>query len=206
MKLYKHYKNKYYRLKGYVRHSETLEEMALYDCLYANELGQAWVRPKELFHGNHEGRPRFAEIPLEIEMQTHVGSDQIENLDRLSHQVFGNSKRDDLISRLQGRSALVQFAKVENQMVGFKAGYELIPKVFYSWLGGVLPEFRKLGIAQDLMAAQHEWCRKQGYELIQTKSQNQFPAMISLNLRNGFQIIGTEQGSSGLKVLMEKRC
>ena len=61
--LYRHYKGKMYRVKGVVRHSETLEEMVYYECLYDNDLGTEWVRPKALFLSEVEIdgalRPRF---------------------------------------------------------------------------------------------------------------------------------------------------
>lgn len=47
--IYKHYKNKNYKVIGLAHHSETLEEFIVYECLYPNEMGQLWVRPKELF-------------------------------------------------------------------------------------------------------------------------------------------------------------
>lgn len=46
---YRHYKNKPYKALGIVRHSETQEEMALYEALYPNESGAIWVRPLEMF-------------------------------------------------------------------------------------------------------------------------------------------------------------
>lgn len=49
--VYEHYKGKRYRVYGVCRHSETLEELVHYECLYENELGKMWVRPKELFLG-----------------------------------------------------------------------------------------------------------------------------------------------------------
>lgn len=62
---YRHYKNKPYKAIGIVRHSETLEEMALYEALYPNESGQFWVRPLEMFLNDvevgGERRPRFAD-------------------------------------------------------------------------------------------------------------------------------------------------
>ena len=48
---YRHYKDKPYRALGLCRHSETLEELVLYEALYPNELGSLWVRPKEMFEG-----------------------------------------------------------------------------------------------------------------------------------------------------------
>ena len=47
--IFEHYKGKKYKVHGMVRHSETLEEMVYYECLYENELGRMWVRPVELF-------------------------------------------------------------------------------------------------------------------------------------------------------------
>lgn len=47
--LYRHYKGKMYRIHGTARHSETLEEVVIYECLYENALGSMWVRPKGMF-------------------------------------------------------------------------------------------------------------------------------------------------------------
>ena len=65
--LYRHYKGKMYRVTGIARHSETLEELAVYECLYDNDLGRHWVRPKKMFLEKvqtAEGLvPRFAFVP-----------------------------------------------------------------------------------------------------------------------------------------------
>jgi hypothetical protein len=45
--LYQHYKGKFYQVIGVARHSETLEEMVVYRCLYGDY--SLWVRPKSLF-------------------------------------------------------------------------------------------------------------------------------------------------------------
>jgi len=47
--IYQHYKGPQYRVLGLVRHSETLEELVHYECLYPNENGQFWVRPRAMF-------------------------------------------------------------------------------------------------------------------------------------------------------------
>lgn len=64
--IYRHYKGKNYRLIDIVRHSETLEEMALYETLYENKLGRLWVRPLAMFLEmvEFEGKtcPRFEYI------------------------------------------------------------------------------------------------------------------------------------------------
>lgn len=61
--LYQHYKGPLYNVLGTVRHSETLEELVLYECEYEHELGKVWVRPKKMFLENvlidGTQRPRF---------------------------------------------------------------------------------------------------------------------------------------------------
>ena len=47
--VYKHYKNKSYKVHSLAVHSESLETLVYYECLYENDLGQMWVRPIENF-------------------------------------------------------------------------------------------------------------------------------------------------------------
>ncbi len=50
--IYRHYKGKQYKVLGVARHSETLEELVVYQALYNQEgfdNNQLWVRPKEMF-------------------------------------------------------------------------------------------------------------------------------------------------------------
>ncbi|MBA4274876.1 MAG: DUF1653 domain-containing protein [Alphaproteobacteria bacterium] len=49
--IYQHYKGQLYRVLGVCRHSETLEELVYYECLYDNPSGQFWVRPRAMFEG-----------------------------------------------------------------------------------------------------------------------------------------------------------
>ncbi|SFT39435.1 DUF1653 domain-containing protein [Pseudomonas marincola] len=60
--LYRHYKGPEYRVIGVARHSETQEQVVVYQALYG-EYG-IWVRPLEMFcsHVTVEGEsvPRFA--------------------------------------------------------------------------------------------------------------------------------------------------
>ncbi len=41
---YRHYKGGLYRVVGIAKHSETLEDMVVYEALYDNPLGKLWVR------------------------------------------------------------------------------------------------------------------------------------------------------------------
>lgn len=92
----------------------------------------------------------------------------------------------------------------DGQLVGCKLGYERQPGHYYSWLGGVHPDFRGQGIAAELMRRQHAWCQAEGYRRIRTQTYNRWRAMLLLNLRHGFDIIGTVQGPRGLTIVLEK--
>ena len=47
--IYQHYKGKKYRVIGVAKHSETLEDMVVYEALYENEVSKLWVRPLDMF-------------------------------------------------------------------------------------------------------------------------------------------------------------
>jgi GNAT superfamily N-acetyltransferase len=211
MRLYHHYKNKPYRFIGEARHSETLDEVVIYETLYENRLGKVWVRPKAMFFESVQvdGRlvPRFERVPLALEETTEVTSDHIEVIAPIIAKAFGRWDADGFHSRLKTHKKFYLItAFVDRQAVGFKLGYKIDADVFYSWLGGVVPDFRRIGIASALMRAQHDWCRKAGYARIQTKTQNQFRDMFILNLKHGFEVTGCDAADrDGLKIVMEKR-
>lgn len=98
----------------------------------------------------------------------------------------------------------VWLALADGNVVGCKLGYERKPGHYYSWLGGVHPDSRGRGMAAELMRRQHAWCRAQGYRRIRTQTYNRWRAMLLLNLRHGFDIIGTLQGAHGLTIVLEK--
>ncbi len=59
---YRHFKGNEYRVLYIAKHSETLEEMVVYQALYGEK--GIWVRPKAMWNQTveHEGKtmPRFA--------------------------------------------------------------------------------------------------------------------------------------------------
>lgn len=211
MKLHRHYKNKPYIVHGMAKHSETLEDLVIYETLYDNPTAKLWVRPREMFEENVkvDGRevPRFAKVPLKISEFTEVGTQQEEILSILIKEIFGEWDPQWFRSNLRNHTRFhLLIASIDDTPVGFKLGYELDKWSFYSWLGGSMAEFRGVGIAKDLIEAQHEWCRSQGYRKIQTKTQNRWKAMLALNIKSGFEIVGYHSSDEGgPKIMLEKK-
>ncbi len=123
--------------------------------------------------------------------------------------VFANQSPADTSAELTYYSGFpamqTWLAVADGRVVGCKLGYERKPTQFYSWLGCVDAAWRGRGIASALMQQQHDWCRQGGYQTIQTQTYNQWRSMLVLNIRAGFNIIGTAQGKHGLTILLEKK-
>jgi len=47
--IYQHYKGGKYRVICVAKHSETLEELVIYEALYDNPVSKLWARPVGLF-------------------------------------------------------------------------------------------------------------------------------------------------------------
>lgn len=92
--------------------------------------------------------------------------------------------------RVHGKNHLALVSEVRGQLAGFKLGYEVNPSHFYSWVGGVIPEFRNLGLAQELLVAQESLVWSRGYQVISVKTAPRFAAMCSLLDKNGY-VVGT---------------
>lgn len=69
-------------------------------------------------------------------------------------QAIAEFDRQRSLAQLQMRlptGALVLIAEENGLPVGFKLGYGADDGTLYSWLGGVLPAHRKIGLAQRLL-------------------------------------------------------
>jgi len=118
----------------------------------------------------------------------------------------GRTSLEFYAERLKHRLSLALVAEKEGELLGFKVGYQTdTADVFYSWMGGVRPEFRKHGIADALAEFQESWARERGFRSIYFKTRNRFPAMISFGLNRGFRIIDvlTKGGVEDYRVVMQ---
>jgi len=84
---------------------------------------------------------------------------------------------------------LVLIAEIDNQSVGFKIGYDRFNNgSFYSWMGGVLPKFRRMGVAYSLANFQEKWATKNEFSSILLKTRQKHDGMIAFSLNRGFII------------------
>ena len=99
---------------------------------------------------------------------------------------------EEINKRINNKPHINLVAYIHKTPVGFKLGYER-GDYFYSWLGGVLPEYRKMGIAKQLADEQEKWAKKNGYDFIVFKTLNRHKAMLSFSLNNGFNIFKIDE-------------
>jgi ribosomal protein S18 acetylase RimI-like enzyme len=89
--------------------------------------------------------------------------------------------------------------------IGFKLAYRATRDVLYSWLGGVAPQARRSGVASELMRRQHRFAAQDGFAFIETRTRTTNAAMLILNLKSGFQIVGLESDALGRFVAIQRK-
>jgi GNAT superfamily N-acetyltransferase len=93
--------------------------------------------------------------------------------------------------RFLGRYNVLQLvARIQDRPVGFFIGFELKPTVYFAWFYGVLPDFRRQGIASQLMDAVHAWAKQNEYESVRFECHNQHRPMLHLAIALGYDIVG----------------
>jgi GNAT superfamily N-acetyltransferase len=134
---------------------------------------------------------------MELGFETHykdIPDSVLEAITGLVSESFGDLYPEPNFPELvlSKTKPMLILAKVNAEIVGFKLGYERWQGAFLSWMGCVRPEYRRQGIARELLRRQHHWCEEQEYEKVLTRSRNAFPEMLILNILEGFKITGTE--------------
>jgi ribosomal protein S18 acetylase RimI-like enzyme len=124
---------------------------------------------------------------------------------KLYNSIFGES--DNLIDQMESKpQLLIDLALDGTKVIGYKIGYALDNDKFYSWLGGVDANYRNYGVASKLMEKQHQYLKRNGYKVVQTKTMNKWRSMLILNIKNGFDVIGTYNDDKGeIKIILEKK-
>ena len=109
--------------------------------------------------------------------------------------------------RLNSTTHLILTAYDDHNPIAFKIGYQRHPDgSFYSWMGGVLPNYRRKGIANNLADHQEIWAKKNGYNSIRMQTREKHKAMLALAINRGFQITNRieKTSSSNTHIWMNK--
>lgn len=139
-----------------------------------------------------------------------IRSGTIEDAVTLSHlipELENPAVAETYRNRLEGRDHLILIAEAALPC-GFKVGYDRDGDgTFYSWIGGVLPHYRRHGVARALADHMEDYCREQQYTHLKMKTRNEHKAMLQFAVRNGFYITGLKAYPDPMKsrILLEKR-
>jgi len=125
-----------------------------------------------------------ADLPLTIE---GVGMDQLDLIRRLNVDIFDD---EHVINTFDRDDLLMLVARTSGTAVGFKIGYRLDARSFYSAKGGVRAPFRRRGIARALLYRMLNVARVRGYErFVYDTFPNKHPGMTVMGLDEGFRVI-----------------
>jgi mycothiol synthase len=100
--------------------------------------------------------------------------------------------RREVFDELGGLPDAYFVASDGNRLVGCSAVHASGEDVLSILITGVLPEYRRLGIARALKLRVHAWARARGYREIHTSSAN--VAVVALNTALGYAIVGSWGG------------
>ena len=140
-------------------------------------------------------------------IEGHPDPDVIEWITRINQEIFALDESLETMTKFfeAHRNVLICAAFKDGHPVGFKIGFEENPICFESWRGGVVELFRRQGIADELMLMQHHWCEKRHFQVIKTVTNGDNAGMLILNLRHGFEVVGSAVNRrKNLKVFQEK--
>ena len=121
-----------------------------------------------------------------------VGPEELPTICSLYNQIFRPGRDiDSFRRRFRGRyNVLMLMARIDDNPVGFFMGFELKPTVFFAWFYGVIPEYRRQGIASQLVEAVHAWAKQNDYESLRFECHNQHRPMLHMAIALGYDIVG----------------
>ncbi|MBQ4850841.1 GNAT family N-acetyltransferase [Pseudoalteromonas sp. MMG012] len=114
---------------------------------------------------------------------------------------------DDIRTKIDAHKHVLFVAYIEGKPVAYKLGYEKQSRLFYSWLGAVLPDYRGLGIAKSLLLHQEAYAKREGYQVIEVKSMNRFKRMLQMLIAYDYHIVGCTRldDNSDSKITFRKK-
>lgn len=112
--------------------------------------------------------------------------EEFDRLDAINFTLF-NEKR--VINRTDHTDLVLLSACIRDIIIGFKVGYGKKNGVFYSAKGGVLPDYRRKGVAKKLLDEMMSQATLLGYsKFVYDTFPNHHPGMLVLGLNRGFRV------------------
>lgn len=127
----------------------------------------------------------------------------------LAEFVFNSDASQSWIDGLEWRllnmpDVTIFSAYDDADLVGFKIGYATAYDRYYSWLGGVHPDYQRRGIASELTLQQHSWLSQSRFTKLETQLSKTNKAMFAINKKSGFVQTGQFQKNGEPYLIMEK--
>ncbi len=121
-----------------------------------------------------------------------VGLGEVGLLADLYNEVFSPSRDEEFFERRFSarHNVSVLLAMIDDRHIGFVVGFELMPGTYFTWLCGVSPDFRRLGVATQLMQAELAWAHDNGYQTMRFECQNQHRPMLHAAITEGYDLVG----------------
>ncbi|MBI1375353.1 MAG: GNAT family N-acetyltransferase [Phycisphaera sp.] len=121
-----------------------------------------------------------------------VGLGETELVASLYNQMFKPARNAEFFDRrFLGRyNPLIMIASSEGHPVGFALGFELKPGVFFEWLYGVMPDFRRAGVGRQLMDGVHAWAADHEYITTRLECQNGHRALMHMCIEQRYDVVG----------------
>lgn len=95
-----------------------------------------------------------------------------------------------IINTFDREDLMILLVTVDDVPVGFKIGYRENRFVYYSAKGGVLPDYRRQGLASKMLYAMMSRARERGYVRFAFDTfPNRHAGMTILGLREGFRVV-----------------
>ena len=124
---------------------------------------------------------------------SEVDMDALDRIREMNRTIFHEER---VINTFQRDDVLMLEARVDDMPVGFKIGYRESRHTFYSAKGGVLPEYRRRGIAVAMLEQMMRLAKDRGYRHFAFDTfPNLHPGMTILALECGFQLVKSDFNS-----------
>ena len=131
----------------------------------------------------HKRDSSFEPVDIAVE---ELNRRQLSVIARMNVRIF---EEDRIINSFAREDLMILLATVSGTPAGFKIGYRENKRTFYSAKGGVMPAYRRQGIARRLLFEMMDRAHHRGYDYFTFDTfPNKHPGMAILAMIEGFRL------------------